>query len=138
MFQFSLVTPEKKVVENLEIEEVIVPAFRGELNILKGHSPLMSTLSAGVLKYRPLGAEKFEAAAISWGYLEVNPSGVTVLAETAETGEAVDAQRAQDALEAAKKELKKPGLGADQIEILQFKMKKAEARISLAKQHSKN
>jgi F-type H+-transporting ATPase subunit epsilon len=120
MFQFSLVTPEKKVVENIDIEEVIVPAFRGELNILKGHSPLMSTLSTGVLKYKAAGQSQFEAAAISWGYLEVGPTGVTVLAETAETGEAVDKQRAEEALEKAKSELKKPGLGADQIETLQL------------------
>ncbi|NQY99171.1 MAG: ATP synthase F1 subunit epsilon [Bdellovibrionales bacterium] len=134
MFQFSLVTPEKKVVENIDISEVIVPAHRGELNILKGHSPLMSTLGTGVLKFKRSGEGAYECAAISWGYLEVGPTGVTVLAETAETGDAVDKQRAEDALEKAKSELKKPGLGADQIEKLQFKMKKAEARIALAEQ----
>lgn len=132
MFQFSLVTPENKVVENIDLAEVVVPAHKGELNILPGHAPLVSTLSTGILRYKEKGQNDFQSAAISWGYLEVGPTGVTVLAETAETGEAIDAQRAEEALERAKKELKKPGIGADQIEKLQFKIKRAEARLQLS------
>ena len=50
MFSLTLVTPEKKLLTDVEIEEIIVPAFRGELNILPGHAPLMSTLGIGLLR----------------------------------------------------------------------------------------
>ena len=52
MFTLNLVTPEKKLVTDLEVEEVIVPGFKGQLDILPGHAPLMTTLGTGVLRYR--------------------------------------------------------------------------------------
>ena len=76
MFKFSLVTPEKKFVTEIDVEEVIVPAFRGELDILPGHSPLVTTLSPGVLRYKEAGKSEFTQAALSWGYCEVSPEGV--------------------------------------------------------------
>ena len=133
MIQFSLVTPENKIVENVEMEEVIVPAFKGELNLLPGHSPLVTTLSTGVLRYRQKNASEFQSAAISWGYLEVGPKGVSVLAETAEVGEAIDKQRAEDALDKAKSGLKERDLEPNQIAKLQRKMKRAETRLQIAK-----
>lgn len=93
MFTLTLVTPEKKLVVGEEIEEVFVPAYRGELNILPGHAPLMTTLETGVLKYRLKGQSTLNYVAISWGYCQVNPYGVNVLAETAERPEELDANR---------------------------------------------
>jgi len=133
MFKFSLVTPESKIVEDVELEEVIVPAHRGELNILPGHSPLMTTLETGVLKYKQKGSSEFTSACIGWGYLEVGPKGVTVLAETAETAEALDKQRAEVAYKKAKEALESQGsaLSQDEITRMRRKMQKAEARIKL-------
>ena len=90
MFLLNLVTPEKRLVTELEVEEVRVPGYRGHLDILPGHSPLMTTLSTGVLKYRAKGSDKLETVVVSWGYCEVNPFGVTVLAETAESLAEID------------------------------------------------
>src|SRR4051794_38488327 len=92
----SIVTPEKKVIENVHVSEVFVPAFRGEINILPGHSPLMTTLSSGVLKYREVGKTELEHVAISWGYCQVAPFGVQVLAETAEPKAEIDLQSAEN------------------------------------------
>ena len=85
MLQLTVVTPEKKFVTDLEVEEVLVPGFRGELNILPGHSPLLTTLSTGVLMYREKSSDTFVKLSVSWGYCEVNPTKILVLAETVES-----------------------------------------------------
>jgi F-type H+-transporting ATPase subunit epsilon len=82
MFKLTLVTPEKRLVLDQEIDEVTVPAFRGELNILPGHAPLITTLETGVLRYKLKGQES-QMVSISWGYCQVSPTGVNILAEYA-------------------------------------------------------
>lgn len=132
MFKFSLVTPEKKIVTDIELDDLIVPAFRGELNILPGHAPLMTTLGTGVLKYKAKDSTKYENAVISWGYCEVTPVGVNVLAETAETLEDIDNERALAAVKKAEKTLLEPNLEPDQIRKFQRKLDRARARIELS------
>lgn len=105
MFTLTLVTPEKKLVSGAEIEEAFVPAFMGELNILPGHAPLMTTLETGDLRYRLKGESKFYHVAISWGYCQVNPEGVNVLAETAERPEDIDVARAEATRKAAEEKM---------------------------------
>lgn len=130
MFVLNLVTPQKKLVTDLEIEEVIVPGFRGQLDVLPGHAPLMTTLSTGSLKYRAKGATKFETVVVSWGYCEVHPDGVIVLAETAELMEEIDRARAEKALKEAESKILDPLLGVDQVEMFQRKIQRAQARLS--------
>jgi F-type H+-transporting ATPase subunit epsilon len=129
MFVLNLVTPEKKLVVDLEIEEVIVPAFRGQLDILPGHAPLMTTLTSGILKYRSKGASKFDTVVVHWGYCEVHPAGVIILAETAESLEELDRSRAEQARQKAVQALVDPLLEADQIEMFQRKLARAQARL---------
>lgn len=129
MFVLNLVTPEKKIVTDLEIEEVIVPAFRGQLDVLPGHAPLMTTLSTGILKYKSKGASKYETVVVHWGYCEVHPDGVIILAETAESLEELDKARAEQALQKAQQALVDPLLEADQIEMFQRKLARAQARL---------
>jgi F-type H+-transporting ATPase subunit epsilon len=129
MFVLNLVTPEKKLVTDLEIDEVIVPAYRGQLDILPGHAPLMTTLSTGILKYKAKGASSHETVVVSWGYCEVHPEGVIVLAEIAESLEEIDRQRAEAALKTAQAKLLDPLLEADQMEMMQRKVARNEARL---------
>lgn len=129
MFVLNLVTPEKKLVTDLEIDEVIVPAYRGQLDILPGHAPLMTTLSTGILKYKAKGASSHETVVVSWGYCEVHPEGVIVLAEVAESLEEIDRARAEAALKAAQSKLLDPLLEADQVEMMQRKLARNQARL---------
>ncbi len=64
--KLTLVTPNKKFFEDKEVEDVLVPGFVGELNILPGHSPLITTLNPGVMKYREKGSSEYKSFAISW------------------------------------------------------------------------
>ena len=130
MFTLNVVTPEKKLVTELEIDEVIVPSFRGELDILPGHAPLMTTLGTGVLRYRAKGSTKYEKSVVSWGYCEVFPHGVIVLAEVAESVSEIDRARAEAGLKKAETALLDPLLESDQIEMMRRKIERNQARIS--------
>jgi F-type H+-transporting ATPase subunit epsilon len=130
MFTLNLVTPEKKLVTDLEIDEVIVPAYRGQLDILPGHAPLMTSLLTGLLKYRAKGSSTLETVVVSWGYCEVHPEGVIVLAEIAESLEEIDRVRAEQELKKAEAALVDPLLEADQIEMMQRKLERNRARLA--------
>jgi F-type H+-transporting ATPase subunit epsilon len=131
MFKLSLVTPRKKLLTDVEVEEVIVPAFRGQLDILPGHAPLVSTLTSGILRVREKGSANFKSAAISWGYLEVSPTGVVVLAETAEWKEEVDKERAKKELAQAQSRLQQAGLSPDDYVLARKKIAKEQARLDI-------
>jgi F-type H+-transporting ATPase subunit epsilon len=132
MFKLTLVTPEKKVVTGQDLQEITVPGHHGELNIHVGHAPLITTLIPGVLKYKlSNGAEK--AAAISWGYCQVSPEGVNILAETIESPEEIDVDRAENALKSTEERVVSETLEDELWEELQGKMDRAKARIEAAK-----
>lgn len=80
MFQLTLVTPDHTVVKKAELVEITLPAFNGELNILPGHTPLMTTLTTGRISYRLQSGEANEFV-VAWGYCQVTDDEVLVLAE---------------------------------------------------------
>jgi F-type H+-transporting ATPase subunit epsilon len=131
MFTLTLVTPEKKIVSGQEIEEVFVPGFRGELNILPGHSPLMTTLSTGVLKYRLKGQTEMQFVAVSWGYAQVGAEGVNILAETAERPFELDTGRIDRAMKDAEQHLTQT-LSTEDIDKYQNKLARSRARKDVA------
>jgi F-type H+-transporting ATPase subunit epsilon len=131
MFTLSILTPEKRLVTEQEIDEVIVPGYRGQLDFLPGHAPLVTTLQAGVLRYRLKGEVQHKSVAVSWGYAEVNPNGVVVLAETAETPEEIDRHRAEEALKKSADYLARMTVSPEEITKYQRKIERAQARLDL-------
>ena len=93
-FQLEIVTPDKLVV-NDRAEEMQIPGKNGYLGILPGHAPLISELAVGQISYR--NGSQTHYLCVAWGFAEVLPDKVTILAETAERGEDVDCARAQKA-----------------------------------------
>lgn len=137
MLTLSLVTPAKKLFTDLQVEEVFVPSFKGELNILDGHGPLMATLSSGALRYRKPGEKEMEVFAISWGYLEISDNRVTVLAETAESATEIDIARAELAKQKAEQNLVRVDAQVEDFEKFQLKLDRALIRLEVAKQSRK-
>lgn len=133
MFTLTLVTPDKRLLTDVEIEELVVPAWRGQLDILPGHAPLMTTLSAGVLKVRLKGETEYKTAAISWGYLEVNPKGVNVLADTAEWAGDINVARAEANLKKAEERLAQAGLAPDDYTLAMRQAQKEQARLDIGR-----
>jgi F-type H+-transporting ATPase subunit epsilon len=101
-FELEIVTPDKLVVKDTA-EEMQIPGKNGYLGVLPGHAPLISELAVGQISYRNGGETHY--LCVAWGFAEVLPDKVTILAETAERGEDVDCTRAQKAKERAEKRL---------------------------------
>ncbi len=83
MLHFELVTPEK-LVRSEEVYMVVVPGTEGDFGVLEGHAPFMSTVRDGALQLFRTQGGAAETIAIRGGFAEVNASGLTVLAESAE------------------------------------------------------
>ena len=126
----EIVTPDRALVRE-EIDEVVVPAFDGYLGVLPGHTPLLATLKVGELWYRQ-GQEKHYLA-VAFGFLEVLPDHVTVLAQVSERPEEIDVQRAERAKQRAEERLAQPSLPADlDFERARIAMMKSLIRLQVA------
>lgn len=79
-FKFELVSPERLIL-TVEAEQVDLPGTEGDFGVLSGHAPLLATLKTGVITVKA-GASS-EAIYVRGGFADVNPDGLTVLAEKA-------------------------------------------------------
>jgi F-type H+-transporting ATPase subunit epsilon len=137
MFKLTIVTPERRLLINQEVEEVTVPGFKGELNILSGHAPLITTLGTGVMKWKLKDSELFNKAVISWGYCQVSPEGVNILAGLVELPEEIELAATQEYLSSSEKKV----LNTDVSEVewieLQKEWARARSKIDLMETHLK-
>src|SRR5437870_4380980 len=120
----EVVTPEHLLLSQ-EVDEVIAPGVEGEFGVLPGHAHFLTTLKVGELRYRTGDTTHFMA--VLWGYAEVTPAKVTVLAEVAEKAEDIDVERAQGAVEAAERRLEMGGLPSE-VEAARVSLEKARLR----------
>ncbi|MDO8534776.1 MAG: F0F1 ATP synthase subunit epsilon [Xanthobacteraceae bacterium] len=86
-FPFELVSPTRLVFSG-EVEQVDVPGSEGDFGVLAGHAPFVSTLRPGILTIKDTSGAK--RLYVRGGFAEVNPKGLTVLAETAVAVEEID------------------------------------------------
>lgn len=128
VFQLEIVTPEKQVVSDTA-EEVQIPGKKGYLGILPGHAPLITELAVGEIVYRKDGQAQY--LSVAWGFAEVLPTKVTILAEAAERPEEIDVPRAQEAKERAEERLKSQDPDTDYERAL-YALKRAEVRLDVA------
>jgi len=105
--QLEIVTPERQVVD-AAAEEVTIPGKSGYLGVLPGHAPLITELAVGQISYKTAGQTR--RLAVAWGFAEVLPEKVTILAETAEKSEEIDIARAEAAKQRAEAALSKAGV----------------------------
>jgi F-type H+-transporting ATPase subunit epsilon len=127
-FQLEIVTPEKKVVDTAA-EEIQIPGKNGYLGVLPGHAPLITELAVGQVTFR--SAAKEERLAVAWGFAEVLPDKVTILAETAERPSEIDVERARKAKERAEQRLTSGDTSVD-VERSLNALHKAETRLEVA------
>jgi len=98
----EIVTPDRALIAE-EVDEVVLPGAEGYFGVLPGHTPLLSSLKVGVLWFRQ-GQEKYYLA-IAFGFVEVLPDRVTVLADIGERAQEIDVQRAERAKQRAEQRL---------------------------------
>jgi F-type H+-transporting ATPase subunit epsilon len=128
-FQLEIVTPEKQLVKDVRADEAQIPGANGYLGILPGHAPLISELAVGVITYRAHGETK--RLSVAWGFAEVLPDKVTILAETAERPEDIDTARARKAKDRAEQRLKSNDPQVDFVRA-EDALQRAETRLKVA------
>src|SRR6185437_11904857 len=128
-FQLEIVTPEKMVVRDTA-EEAQIPATTGYIGVLPGHAPLITELGSGEISYRSNG--ELHRFSMAWGFAEVLPDKVTVLAETVERADEIDVNRAQQSLTKAE-DLLKAAQTEEEFSAATAKVQRAEARIGVAR-----
>ena len=106
----QIVTPDRLVVRE-RVDEVEIPGSEGYFGVLPGHTPLLAALAVGELWYRK-GQEKTYLA-IAFGFAEVLPDSVTILAQLAEKAEEIDPERAEAARARAAELLAGPAIDID-------------------------
>jgi F-type H+-transporting ATPase subunit epsilon len=129
-FQLEIVTPSKLLVKDAA-EEAQIPGLSGYLGILPGHAPLLTELAVGVITYKTSGAT--HALSVAWGFAEVLPDKVTILAEAAERPQEIDVPRAQKAKDRAEQRLKSNDPQVDYARA-EDALQRAETRLNVAKE----
>jgi F-type H+-transporting ATPase subunit epsilon len=125
--EIEIVTPERLVVHD-EAEAMQIPGKDGYLGILPGHAPLITELGVGQIAYQKGNVIRY--LAVGWGFAEVLPDKVTILAETAERAEEINVADAHRAREQAEKEI--PTAGGEKLSALQAALALAESRLQAA------
>lgn len=131
-FQLEIVTPEKKVVDT-SATEVQIPGKNGYLGVLPGHAPLITELAVGEITYQA-GTQE-QTLAVAWGFAEVLPDKVTILAETAERPSEIDVERARKSKQRAEQRLTSGDTNVD-VERCLNALHKAETRLQVAEAKS--
>jgi F-type H+-transporting ATPase subunit epsilon len=130
MLKLEIVTPERRVLD-AEVDMVAVPTLSGQVGILPGHAPLVSSLKPGVLAYARKGVT--EKLAVSGGFVEVNNNKVSVLADQAERADEISLEAAKAEREAAEKALAaSSNAPVEENAALWEQLYAADARIALA------
>jgi F-type H+-transporting ATPase subunit epsilon len=126
--ELQIVTPDRMIVQE-RVDEVQVPGAEGYFGVLPGHTPLLAALTVGELWYRT-GQEKTYVA-IAYGFAEVLPDRVTILARVAERPEDLDVTRAEAAKKRAEDRLNHPK-GEIDMERARVALIKSVTRIQVA------
>ena len=129
-FQLEIVTPSRLLVKDVA-EEAQIPGLSGYLGILPGHAPLITELAVGVITYKSNGAA--HTLSVAWGFAEVLPDKVTILAEAAERPQEIDIARAEKAKARAEERLKSNSSDVD-YDRAEDALQRAETRLNVAKE----
>jgi F-type H+-transporting ATPase subunit epsilon len=124
----QIVTPDRRIVHE-QVDEVEIPGSEGYFGVLPGHTPLLASLAVGELWYRK-GQEKTYLS-IAYGFAEVLPDRVTILARIAERAEDIDIARAEAAKRRAEERLSTPKTDVD-FERARVALQKALARLQVS------
>jgi F-type H+-transporting ATPase subunit epsilon len=124
----EIVTPERALVSQ-QVDEVVLPGSEGYFGVLPGHTPLLATLQVGELWYRV--GQDTHYLAVAFGFAEVLPDRVTVLAQLAERPEDIDVPRAEAAKKRAEERIARSQADVD-FERARVAMMKSLIRLQVA------
>src|SRR5438132_681719 len=109
-FHLQIVSPDRALVDE-QVDEVEIPGSEGYFGVLPGHTPLLASLGVGQLWYRQ--GRDMHFLSIAFGFAEVQPDRVTILAQSSEKADEIDAARAEAAKQRAEQRFAKPTIDMD-------------------------
>jgi len=127
----EVVTPDHRLLSQ-EVDYVSAPGSEGDFGVLPGHCHFLTTLRIGELEYRV--GEQTEFMSVLWGFAEVTPTKVTILAEIAEKAEDINVDRAEEAVQKAEARMERGGLPSE-VEEARVSLEKARLRKKIADRH---
>jgi F-type H+-transporting ATPase subunit epsilon len=130
-FILDIVTPEKKVIDGVEVLSVRLPSVNGSFGVMAGHAPMLAGLGIGECVIQK-GDSKDETLVISGGFAEISSRKVTVLADTAEFAHDIDIDRAEAALARAREMVGSVEGGTDKADAAAA-LQRAQTRLRIAK-----
>ena len=131
--QVRLVTPDRILIDQTA-DAVELPSRSGYLEVLFGHAPLLAELGAGEVRIHGghAGEQRYN---VNWGFVEVLPERVTILAESALRPEEIDTARAQEQLDRGHKLWNEAGEDAEKYEKANHVIAEAESKLASAASH---
>jgi len=129
-FNLNIFTPSGVIVDGYSCDELSIPTSGGFINVLKGHTHLITELGTGVLTAK-LANGQARHFTMAGGLCKVLGDTITILAKSSETGEDIDHERAKSALSKAESRLKGPVTSVEVIKY-QRKVERAKNRIKVA------
>jgi F-type H+-transporting ATPase subunit epsilon len=126
--RLQIVSADKSLVNEI-VDEVEIPGADGYFGVLPGHTPLLAALGAGELWYRR-GTDVHHLV-IAFGFAEVQPDAVTILAQIAEAADEIDVARADAAKKRAEERLARPTIDMD-FERARLSLLKSLVRLQVA------
>lgn len=125
----TVVTRERRMIDEL-VDEVVLPAARGYLGVLPGHTPLLSNLRVGELMYRQGDVEHHMV--LRWGFAEILPNRVIVLAEGAIMSDEIDLEAAERFRREAERELQSLASHDEKFAAAEAKLEESVSMIAVA------
>jgi F-type H+-transporting ATPase subunit epsilon len=128
----TIVTRERKIVDTT-VDEVELPATDGEIGILPGHTPLLTTLKIGPMRYR--SGTTVHRLVLSWGFAEILPDRVIVMAETARLPQEIDPAAAEEERRQAERELLDLSSQDPEFAVVEARLEESIAMIGIGREH---
>ena len=114
-FKLEVVNPEKSFLSKEDVIEVVVPAFEGEMGILKDHISIISFLKPGIIKvYSKIGEEKYY---VEDGIIEFKNNNLSILTSSIFNIKDIDKNKVDEMLRKAEEETNKDNV-SDQVKFL--------------------
>lgn len=134
--RLEIVTAERLVLADENIDMVVAPSVDGEVGILPNHAPLIAILQIGELRVKK-GADE-QSIVVAGGFMEVLDDKVTILADTAERSEEIDVAAAEQARTRAQDALANKDAGQADLEMAQAAMRLAALRLRVGQRRRRN
>ena len=129
--KLHILSPERRLIEGLEVTEATLPTGEGEIQILPGHAAMIGQIDTGPFSYKPVGDGE-TVGVFSSGFFEVRANTLYVMAETLELKGELDVERAKKAQKLAEETLKAADLDEHKFKKYQLKLQRSLVRQQVA------